>query len=120
MAQAWLKKKHSHKINTIAILINLNLLCILFKIKAWLPGPIMLYQSCCPPTVVTAHQVGTNLIVWSPGDMLSSPNIQSEPLLPGSGDWAPLQALFPGVTSAAQEARVICGVVISVFRQLGQ
>ena len=77
----------------------------------------MLYQSCCPLTVVTSHQVGAHTSARSPGDMTLSPDVQMQ-LLPGPGVWAPLQAgvTGTGVPSAAQEPRVLKGVVPSHIR----
>ena len=98
----------------------------MFKHEARLLGPVRFDQSGCQPTeitaCITAHQVSAYVGPRSPGDMLISPNIQSELEFPGAGVWTPLETGFTGTDghSAAQEPLAVHTVVGSVLRQLGE
>ena len=56
----------------------------MFKHEARLLGPVRFDQSGCPPrlTAIPAHEECAYVGPRSPGDMLISPNIQSDHLLP--------------------------------------
>ena len=66
--------------------------CIILKGEGCLLGPVRFNQCCCPIRVVAANEIGADTIVWSPGDMITSPNIKMQQLLPRPSVWAPLQA----------------------------
>ena len=94
----------------------------MFKHEARLLVSVRFDQSGCHLTMATTHQVSAYVGPRSPGDMLISPNIQSELEFPGAGVWAPLETGFTGTDghSAAQEPLAVHTVVGSVLRQLGE
>ena len=89
--------------------------CIIFKREAWNLAAIRCYQSCCPNTAVTTHEVCTDAISRSPGDMIISPHIKSEQLFPGAVVWVPLQAGVIDVPSSTKNV-IVHSVKESVLR----
>ena len=80
----------------------------MFKHEARLLGPVRFDQSGCPPrlTAIPAHEECAYVGPRSPGDMLRSPNTQSEKVLPCASVRAPLQARVTGVPSAQEPLAV--------------
>ena len=93
----------------------------MFQWKSWLLAPVWFYKRGCGPglTVITSHEV-CDVRLRSPGDVTISPHRKSEGLLPGPGDWAPLETAITGVSSSAEKSTLLHCVVVSVIRQPGQ
>ena len=71
-------------------------------------GAIRCDQSGCTQALLKAvpssHEVGAATVFWSPGDVVTSPNIQVESHLPGPSGGGPLTAGLLCPLSSAQEA----------------
>ena len=71
-------------------------------------GPIRCDQSGCTRALLKAvpssHEVGAATVFWSPGDVVTSPNIQVESHLPGPSSGGPLAAGLRCPLSAAHKA----------------
>ena len=94
-----------------------HILCIIFETEAWLLAAVRFDQRGCVLglTCHSSHDVCADVRIWSPGDVIRSPNIQSEILLPGSIDWAPLHTAITGVSSSTHESTVLQSVLPSVI-----